>query len=858
MKKLMLMALIALNAVWTSDKLFAMDPPLAESSDGEKQLEDDEIPASQTRRRASSKKKKKKRDLKAEKPTQSDDTCASLLEILVDTGEEAYNFEQTHQDEIVSGVKTAIAIVQTVGGAADSVIGDGDGKLSPAEILDFLKKIGDALGNLKDFITSAFKKDEPLYPDISSNILSEPVRRNKQTRNPLQIVGKAAEEAKESLETLQELLKNKIACKLIELEDFGDLTDFEQTTVQMIRIFIEGHSDLQASIGHLLDRLNGKHMRALPDKDIKTINDFVDSFIAAQACLEDSSGIVPENNQSEVPENSEGNNHKIISGVEIKIAIPENTDIQVTGDGESKTMRTEGTNLFQKIGNVFTIAKNKITGLSKKEKSADKKIKPATGVIRKKRSTRRIVRKKKQDTSSDNKELRNIDGSTLGTLVSTGKQGIDFVVGHKDEIIQGAHIAENIADKVIGDGDGKLSLDEVVVFFKKIGGALGTVKDHIPDAFKKDKPADDQASTHANDSGSSLFGQNDEAANNARENLELLKSLLEGEIACRLIKLENTGVQAVDIFIQSHSDVKRAVQYLLDRLNGKRMRGLPDKDIETINKFAESFIAAQDSTDDFNEMVFIDNQDEVQGKEPVSLKPKKRRQPAQGFIQDNKKDMQEAPGLFEQLISYQDADKKLTVNDIPNILKTLIKKINKAKKLIGRLSSKKKESPKRSFNRNSVDSAAMKEVESSLIGIGKKLTQLSTALRVSPEELQKVIKHMNVEELHRYLNEGDDEVIPLDAQLHKYVAICTPHRAPIDLQVLGETLEFTLKLAVNLQDICIAIDVIAKTSPETRYSRWLSMLDSKGLFIGLGVTITTLTALLGAGEQVGWWDIYSS
>lgn len=481
-------------------------------------------------------------------------------------------------------------------------------------------------------------------------------------------------------------------------------------------------------------------------------------------------------------------------------------------------------------------------------------------------------KKEKKEKKSDKKKSGKGGTDLLGTIVDTAKAAYEFEQAHQDQIVSGIKTAidiggkvEGVADKVIGDGDGNLTLAEVEAFFKKIGKSLGKVKNLVTSAFKKDKPVDAQSSS-SNDpapvtrssrrSGSSLVKVN-EVAQKAKKALDSLKSLLEGELAYRLLELENTGNQAIELFNQGHAELHAVVQNLLDRLNGKHMRALPDRDIKILNDFVDAFTTAQGVVVGGDDAV-IDEQGEVDvivsGKNLLDA----AHDEAEEFIDEHQAELQAAGGFFERLIDYQDADGKITASDIPAILKALIKKIGKVKGLLEKIGSKKKEAPKRSSKPDPVDDAAIVQVKSGLIEIGTRLQQLSMALNVAPEELQKVIQGMKVDELHKYLSQGDEEheVTPLDAQLQQYVNICTAHRVLINPQMIGECLKVTLAFATHLQDACTVVNVVAQGAPQTACGRFAAKINCRRAAVGLGVLITGVTALLAGGEQLGWWDIY--
>ncbi|MBS1988784.1 hypothetical protein JST56_07415 [Candidatus Dependentiae bacterium] len=484
---------------------------------------------------------------------------------------------------------------------------------------------------------------------------------------------------------------------------------------------------------------------------------------------------------------------------------------------------------------------------------------------------RRTPKKEKKEKKSDNKKPGKGGTDVLGTIVDTAKAAYEFEQAHQDQIISGVKTAvaiggkiEEAADKVIGDGDGDLTFEEVKAFLKKIGKGLGKVKNLVAGAFKKDKPVDSLSSdsapvtrsTRRSGSKEAASGIVDKAAAKAKKALTSLKYLLEGEVAYRLLQLENTRDQALELFIQNHSDLQAAVQHLLDRLNGKHMRGLPDRDIKVLNEFIDALTAAQNGGEDSGEVV-VDEHDDidviVDGKNLLDVA-----YGAEEFIDEHQEELQAAGGFFERLIDYQDADGKITVSDIPEILKALIKKIGKVKGLLGKLGSKKKEAPKRSLRPDPVDDAAMVQVKSGLLAIGTRLQQLSVAFGVSPKELQQVIKGMEVAELHKYLNEGDEEqdVLSLNAQIEKYTKMCGSQRTPVNPQAIAECLKVTLAFATHLQEACSVVEVVATGAPQTRYGRFASKINCRRAAVGLGVLITGVTALLAGGEQLGWWDIY--
>lgn len=492
-------------------------------------------------------------------------------------------------------------------------------------------------------------------------------------------------------------------------------------------------------------------------------------------------------------------------------------------------------------------------------------------------------------TSTQARVIRAAVHTDLGVcqgIVGSVVEAYNFEQAHQQQIVDGAkeaaaiaHTVEKVTDKIIGDGDGELSVEEVLGFMDKVGKALSTVKHSVTGFFKRKKKQDpspsDAASTQSDaapvrravcrtKNPSKKTDVIDSVREEATQALHDLNKLLTSDIAQKISQCEGKAIVGLAHFKENIAVYKSHIEDVLSRLNDKKSGTLSQQDIETLHDFIAIVEAVgQEEITNFFDGGHPDHygEDEHDAGSEIFLVP------ASDDLTELERcsaHMQSKLGLFEQLIAKKNSAQQYMTQDIPQLLEKLLKKIEKAQKSV-KLLSPKKESVKRSVRVNNVDEVVATQVKSDLIKVGTRLTQLSKVFLAPPEELQKVIKYMNVKELQKLLEEGEQEadehcaISPLNAQLQAYTTMCTTQRsANLDPQMVEQYLATTLLLVTRLQTICATVDIATnqgKILPEAR-RRLPFKVDLKRAVLGLGLAAVTLNAVLYAGEQIGWWAIY--
>lgn len=493
-------------------------------------------------------------------------------------------------------------------------------------------------------------------------------------------------------------------------------------------------------------------------------------------------------------------------------------------------------------------------------------------------------KKEKKEKKSDKSGKGDKSGGIAG-LFDTAQQGVDFVIGHKDEIIGGAQKASGVVDSLIGNKDGKLTPDEVINFLKGLGGKLIEVKNLLTGILKK-----------KDDKQTSLSDATPKRITRAAVHIPILSDLVPKATSFNVIKerlgdklddakalLTNVKQQleafpvraseAVQQFIVEHETLYDMVSKLLDALD-KDHTEVRGGFLEVANFF--TFIGQLvDKVEQLENAFYVDVREAIS-----NMSAQEREQLEQEFggddgekqlnrgvtrgnfnvieIVESHKDsvvsgIQHAGAMFEKIIGYEDGDGKLTPADLPKILTVIKEKIGKLQGLLGKIGKSKR-------GIGGADDAVLMQVKAYILEVGKNLSKLAQIFQVPEAEIKKIYSKMNIPQISNFIENGseENEELALANQLATYENMLKTNRAPINTQTLGECLQTTLTFVSQLQTIIPVADAIAQQAEITTFGRITSKINWKKTGVYLGVLASLLGTTLTLGEQQGWWDIYPS
>lgn len=478
-------------------------------------------------------------------------------------------------------------------------------------------------------------------------------------------------------------------------------------------------------------------------------------------------------------------------------------------------------------------------------------------------------KKKKSEKPEKNKRQKASKAKASGGFLEAAEQAGTFVMDHKDTILLVAGKTSEVADSLIGDGDGKLSPSEVIDALKDLAGKLLSVKDVVGGLFKKkddavpstgEEPAQPAvkrsvvpgvASKRAAAHLSNLYpkslspqGIMEKVGDKFNDVHQALSS-----VALHVEKLTDLAPAELQDFIGQHHELKGRVGQLIECLKN----GVTNNDVE-IASFMSSVESAlkqtvtkiQELEQDFYQAVPEQvDPDAIKallssGQEFSDASSQATQRVTRGVVrfegleddEDLLEDLQQVGAVFTNLLSDEGNNKKVTIKDLPKILKTVEEKIGSIQNLLKVMSDS---------NRDASPSdreLILSQVKAHVLEVGKKLSQLSQIFNDST-----ITDSIEDKDLKSFKN-----------QLAKLAKIVLPKRnAALDPQMIGECLLSTLDFIHQVQILLPAIQALEPQIPD-QFSGRLN-LNWKKVTAYTGSTAAVLAAVIAVGQQQGWWSL---
>lgn len=437
----------------------------------------------------------------------------------------------------------------------------------------------------------------------------------------------------------------------------------------------------------------------------------------------------------------------------------------------------------------------------------------------------------------------------------------EFYGDHEKEI----KTAEQVIDSLLGNKDGKLTPDEVVGILKKVGKGLVKFKNLIAGIFKK-KDGDSSTSSNVNRRAfqSSIqrvrlpkaFGikaLKEKFGNRLNDAKELLK-----DISQKLMQLKDSTFNPVKIFVTEHEELAVMVNELVVLLDKDTtdVRGgffeigilgdLIEIVTEKIDQIERCF---------FVEVQVIDHEyKKIEESSSCWPEPEFDFMPAQElsrrrFIHSP----EQAIEFFELLFKNENPDGKLSFKNIPGIISSVKQKIEKLKNLISIVNVPRKSN--RAF-----DKAFAESIRDDVKAIGMWLIQLKL---IAQSISGKLIERIDIKKVHELIEveSKSDEDQAIREQLERYAELIDSgdvNRAgsSMNFQVLGESLEATLKFIEKLEKKINAVHDLADQNPSGVMSVLTRNIDWVQLGSYAAIIVVTLNSILQIGDKIGVWNIF--
>lgn len=473
------------------------------------------------------------------------------------------------------------------------------------------------------------------------------------------------------------------------------------------------------------------------------------------------------------------------------------------------------------------------------------------------------------EKSEKNKREKARKANASGGFLETAQQTGTFLMDHKDTIISVAGKTSEVADGLIGDGDGKLSPSEVIDELKDLAGKLLSVKDFVGGLFKKkddavpstgEEPAQPAvkrsvvpgvASKRAAAHLSNLYPKSlspQGIMEKVGDKFNDVHQVLSG-VALHVEKLTDSAPAELQDFMSQHQALKEQAGKLINCLKN----GLADNPVE-IAQFMSSVESALKQTvtkiqeleqDFYQEVPEEVDSDEIKallnsGQEFLDNPSQATQRVTRGVVrfegleddEDLLEDLQQVGAVFTNLLSDEGNNKKVTIKDLPKILKTVEEKIGSIQNLLKVMSDSNRDASP------SERELRLSQVKAHILEVGKKLSQLTQIFNDS----------MITDSIE------DKDLKSFKDQLAKLAKIVLPKRnAALDPQMIGECLLSTLGFIHQVQLLLPAVQALEPQIPD-QFSGRLN-LNWKKVTAYTGSTAAVLATVIAVGQQQGWWSL---
>lgn len=476
---------------------------------------------------------------------------------------------------------------------------------------------------------------------------------------------------------------------------------------------------------------------------------------------------------------------------------------------------------------------------------------------------------------------------SVAQVVSAAQTGAEFAYDHKDQIIAGAQQASKVADALVGNGDGVLSMDEALSALQKLGNNIGKLKNFFTGIFSKKtdnnskkneqgQPSIRRAAVHMPRPIQEIRLTINQIKQTLGDKLESVKELL-GEIRSSFTMLHTSSEEQVIQFIKEQEGLDGLVCSLLDALNQEtptkragffdveKMMAEMKNTLDAIEKLKQDGIIQQEQ-----EIIFYDASDNKQFSGASTVLDVSKFDDKGTEEVDRLSLLKDAGHIFEALIGYEDEDDQMTINDVPGIVETIKSKIDKLKKIISNYTPKRRSSEHKR-TADGFDEVVLTQIKAHILEIGKAMTQLAKIFRVSEDEIKTIYKDMNIAQVSAFIEseKNKDYYATLTEQIGAYGNMLRTNRAPGSLNSaeIAKIISITLEIIEQVNTTKTIIEQINQaTRPNNQRIQnnrthdtagekpsWYS--TSKEFAVKATCAGVVISALLTFGQNHGWWDV---